>query len=213
MTKQEIFKHIITILRPETLRRQMEFDIVQAERIIKEKVQEVGLTFVGIGMYAVVVEHPNYPERVFKVTTSRWDGYREYAKYCIANKGKKFLPVIHSANEKGNFGWYELDKYYPILDPNGGYEAFVSIYVEDMYAYAHAGQYSDSVKDLEGRPEAIEIYKRAKEIADLYKNSFTLDIHTGNIMLSKDGEVIITDPLAADVRREIPVSEADPEFD
>lgn len=158
MTKQEIFKTLINILRPEEVRRNMEFDIVKAERTIFPQIRKAGLTVLGMGMYAVVVEHKDYPGRAFKVTTSRWDGFRTYAKYCIDNAGAAFIPVIHSANEQGNFGWYEMDKYYPIVRDCKGYDDFISIKGEDLYTYAHAGQYcgTDAVKD--GTPEQMAIY-------------------------------------------------------
>jgi hypothetical protein len=213
MTKNEIFKTLITILRPENVRRMMEFNINDAQEYIYPRVQAQGLTVLGMGMYAIVVEHSLYPGRAFKVTTSRWDGFRQYAQYCIENADKEYIPVIHSAQEKGNFAWYEMDKYYPIVMPCNGYEAFVSIKGEDMYSYAHAGQYSDSGEFPQGTDEQIAIYQLAREIANTFGKRFTLDIHTGNIMVDGNGDVFITDPLGGDLRREIPITEEDPIFD
>lgn len=213
MTKQEIYSTLIEILRPAKVRCAMEFEVDYATQLIKPKVEAAGLTMLGMGMYAVVVEHKNYPGRVFKVTTSRWDGFRTYAKYCQENKGTAYLPVIHSAQEQGNFGWYELDKCFSIVKPCTGYEAFVSIKGEEMYSYAHAGQYGDSDGVLHGTPEQIAIYELARTLKKEFGTRFTMDIHTGNIMVDLNGNVVITDPLGGDLRREIPVTEDDPVFD
>jgi len=213
MTKNDIFQSLINILRPEDVRRYMEYNIDLAQRTIYPQVEALGLTVLGMGMYAIVVEHKDYPGRAFKVTTSRWDGFRTYAKYCQANKGAPFIPNVYSINEQGNFGWYELDKYYPIVKPCNGYEAFVSIKGEEMYTYAHAGQYASSCGVLRGTPEQLAIYELAKSIADEFGKRFTTDIHTGNIMVDSNGDVFITDPLGGDLRREIPVTEDDPTFD
>ena len=213
MTKDEIFKSLIYILSPENVRRYMEYNIELAQRTIYPQVEALGLTVLGMGLYALVVEHKDYPGRAFKVTTSRWDGFRTYAKYCKDNEGTPYLPVIHSINEQEDFGWYELDKYYPIVKPGNGYEAFVSIRCEDMYTYAHAGQYTSSEGVLRGTPEQLAIYELAKSISDEFGKRFTTDIHTGNIMQDSNGEVFITDPLGGDLRREIPVTEEDPTFD
>lgn len=213
MTKQEIFQSLINILRPEDIRRYMEFNIDKAERAIFPQVKALDLTVLGMGMYAIVVEHKDYPGRAFKVTTSRWDGFRAYAKYCIKNKGAPFIPVIHSAQEQGNFGWYELDKYYTIVKPSNSYEDFVSVRSADLYAYAHAGQYSSNEGVLQGTPEQLAIYALTKNITEEFENRFTLDLHTGNIMVDLNGDMFITDPLGGDLRRSIPVTEEDPTFD
>ena len=213
MTKDEIFNSLTNILRPENVRRYMEYNIELAQRTIYPQVEALGLTVLGMGLYALVVEHKDYPGRAFKVTTSRWDGFRTYAKYCKANEGTPYLPVIHSINEQEDFGWYELDKYYPIVKSGNGYEAFVSIRCEDMYTYAHAGQYTSSEGVLRGTPEQLAIYELAKSISDEFGKRFTTDIHTGNIMQDSNGEVFITDPLGGDLLREIPVTEEDPTFD
>lgn len=212
MTKQDIFKTLIDILRPSKTRCAMEFDIPYAERVIFPQVKAAGLTLLGMGMYSVVVEHKNYHGRAFKVTTSRWDGFRAYAKYCIENAGTKFLPVIYSANEQGNFGWYEMDKYYPIIKQKNNYDDFVSTKIGDLYSYAHAGQYATSVNDMRGNSEEIAIATVAANIMKEFHGRFVPDIHSSNVMMDKDGNVFITDPLSCDVRREIPVTEEDPVF-
>lgn len=207
MTKDEIFKSLINILSPEDVRSYMEYNIDISNRIIYPQVEALGLKVLGMGMYALVVEHENYPGRAFKVTTSLLDGFRTYAKYCKENEGVPYLPVIHSINEQDNFGCYELDKYYPIVKPCNGYETFVSIKCEDMYTYAHAGQYASTEGILQGTPEQLAIYTLAKNIANEFGKRFTTDIHTGNIMVDSNGNVIITDPLGGDLNHEIPDTE------
>lgn len=211
MTKQDIFKTVINALRSEEVRCMMEYNINKATDAIVPVIEAAGLVFVGIGMYSVVVEHPKYPGRVFKVSTSRWDGFREYAKYCTDNSNKPFVPAIYSAEVKGNFAWYEMDKYFSIMKADES--DFVSNKADEMYSFANAGQYGSSLREeMDVQQDRMDIYNFAKELESAYGSRFTLDIHTGNIMMDVFGNFFITDPLAGDLRREIPVLEEDPVF-
>lgn len=227
MTQNEIFKTLINILRSEALRTDMEFKPASASTVIIEALRKTELKYVGVGMYSVVVEHDAHPGRVFKVSTSRWDGYREYAKYCIAHVGEPLIPIIYSAGEKGNFAWYELEKYYPVTKPEltrSGMVQFTTDIIRNMVKIVTDAQYSYGIDNnylkLNMKPVNIHprrhyedlknIHSTTQDILETFKHKFRFDLHWGNIMQTVDEKIIITDPLANDFRREIPVTEADP---
>ena len=233
MTSYEIFKTLINVLKSETIRTDMEFSTKNAQEAINSGLKNTGLTVLGIGMYSVVVEHEEHPGRVFKVSTSRWDGYRAYAKYCIEHAGEPLIPTVHSAMEQGNFAWYELEKYYPCAkwaQHGFGYCEFPTPKIGDIVNIIQHASYSIDMIDYQlknnmntrgmRKPkrdkylnEMREYVMIAKAIYDTFKDTHRLDVHRGNIMLTVDQKVIITDPLANDLRREIPITEADPDFE
>lgn len=230
MKANEIFKTLINILRSESLRTEMEFKPSSAKKQIITELSSTELKFVGAGIYSVVVEHDAHPGRVFKVSTSRWDGYREYAKYCIEHVGEPLIPIVYSAEEKGNFSWYELEKYYPVTKAKlskSGMVQYTTDAIRNMVKIASDAQYPYNIDDnylkLNTKPvgsyprtrkehlrELKEIYSTTKVILDTFRKRFTLDLHCGNIMQTVDEKIIITDPLAANAKREIPVTEPDP---
>lgn len=224
MERIEIYRLLINILRPEDLRRQMEFQPWDAKDEIKYCLEGKGLNILGIGMYSVVVEHPKYKERAFKVSTSRWDGYRAYAKFCTKHSGKPCIPNVYSANEQGNFAWYELDKYYPLVDDAGRIRSEVSNMFNVVYEEAYNSERikKSNIKDYCSfhRIDESNYESHLKDVADAIKamrlirkefeNRFDIDVHDENVMQDKAGNFFITDPLAGDQRRCIPVTEEDP---
>lgn len=230
MTKVNIFKTLINILRDEQLRTDMEFRPINASKTVQSALADTGLIFKGMGMYSVVVVHYAYPNRVFKVSTSRWDGFRVYAKYCMERQGTPLIPTIYSANEKGNFAWYEMDMYHPCTErdlTHGGIVKYRTDKIGDTVNVLKAAAESFGDPDyqlknnthtygmrkakreeyLQGIKDNLQI---AKRIYNAFKETHRLDVHRGNLMVNDDGEVIITDPFANDLRTEIPVLEADP---
>ena len=193
MLKSKIFSTLIKIVRPDNIRYLMEFTSCNDDNIIHQKVREYGLNVAGIGLYSVVVEHPDFPERVFKISTVPNDGFRAFAQYCKDNAGSKYLPVIHDFREHSKFAFYELDKLYPITLPTRG-EDFINLRLESMYSYAHAGLYASDDSALKGTDEEKEIYKRTMHIRSTFPN-YTPDLHTGNVMMNSKEEIFITDPL------------------
>lgn len=233
MKKSDIFKTLITVLKSENIRTNMEFNSKKAIEAIEVGLANSGLNILGIGMYSVVVEHDEHPARVFKVSTSRWDGYRAYAKYCIQHAGEPLIPIVYSAMEQGNFAWYELEKYYPCAEweTNGfGFCKFPTDKIRDIVNIIQHASYDIDLIDYQlknnmntrgmRKPkrdkylnEMREYAMIARAIYDNFKDTHRLDVHRGNIMITVDQMVIITDPLANDLRREIPITEADPDFE
>ena len=233
MNKSDIFKALITVLKSEQIRTDMEFKPDQAKLQINSSISKTGLTILGIGMYSVVVEHEAHPGRVFKVSTSRWDGYRAYAKYCIEHAGEPLIPNVYSAQEQGNFAWYELEKYYPCtlteLSSTGRVQHHNNK-IRDIVNMVQAATHGPSSCEYQLKHNTItrgmrkpkrdqylnelrEYMNHARKIYNTFEDTHRLDLHLGNIMITSEHEVVITDPLANDLRREIPVTEVDPEFE
>lgn len=230
MTRSDIFKTLINILRSETIRSDMEFKLVKATYDIKEALKNTTLTLMGVGMYSVVVEHPEYPGRVFKVSTSLRDGYRAYAKYCIEHAGEPLLPMVYSAQEHGIFSWYELEKYYPCTLPNLTRTGMVQYPIKKIRDIVQIIQYAsytigsiskDTIKTL-STTSNMRTYKKREYLEEMnlvstnatkiyrhFSQNYRLDVHRGNIMITVDNKVIITDPLSHDLREVIPETEQD----
>lgn len=231
MKQSDIFKTLINILRSETVRTDMEFKPEKAHAVISDALSRTELKLLGMGIYSVVVEHEAHPGRVFKVSTSRWDGYREYAKYCMKHVGEPLIPIVYSAKEQGNFAWYELEKYYPLTSltrtkkpdcPCNRIKDIVNVVQAASYSLCDIDYQLNNNMHTYGmrKPKREQYLKEMREyvrisrrIYDTFKSTHRLDTHSGNIMITVDNKVIITDPLANDLRREIPMTEKDPEFE
>lgn len=223
MKRSEIFKTLINLLNSDTIRYNMEFKSHKAYSEITEGLKNTGLVLLGIGMYSVVVEHKEHPGRVFKISTSRVDGYRAYAKYCMEHVGEPLIPTVYSAVEDGDLSWYEIEKYYsctlPVLSSAGTVQ-YPSDKVHDIINMIQHASYSTDMTEYQlkhntrtramRKPkrdqylnELREYIKNARSIYDTFKDSYRLDVHLGNIMLTADNQVIITDPLANDLCHEV----------
>lgn len=224
MNKSDIFKKLISVLNNEQIVSDMLFDSCIAEVVIKRELLNTGIKFLGMGMYSVVVEHEAHPGRVFKISTSSLDGYRAYAKYCMEHVGEPLIPNVYSAHEDGDFSWYELEKYYPCtlteLSSTGRVQ-YPTNMVRDIVYIVQAAEYGENGCEYHLKHNTMtrgmrkpkrdkylnelrEYINYARNIYNQFKGSYRLDLHLGNIMITSDNEVVITDPLANELRRDIP---------
>lgn len=192
----------------------------QSPAKIANLLNSTGLKFVGLGLFSVVFEHENYPGRVFKFSISEYDGYREYAKYCLKHQGEELIPTIYSTNGNGLYEWYELEKYYDVTKPELSRTGMVQFITPALGNAVKVLQYAvygrtterDNIKLLISTKgmskkqeqnhiaELMRVSMIAGDIYSLFKGKYNLDIHNGNIMRTLDNKIIMTDPIASIIR-------------
>lgn len=221
MTKSEIFKTVIRTVLNETVRVNTAFYEDKAEHAIKKYLHQTEIIVLGIGLYSIVVQHPEYPDRVFKVSTSRWDGFRAYAQYCIENEGNPFLPKIHSMNTQGDFSWYELDLLYDIalMDNSVSTELLEKQReqyncVEDIFLAREKIAYNLLSSDCKLNEYSVlqNLIETCMDIRNRYVSTYEMDMHEYNVMQTTNGQMVITDALAKNLRHEIPMPEENPDL-
>lgn len=179
------------------------------DTVFRGHLHNTGIEFVGSGLYSVVLAHPKFPGRVFKVSTSVMDGFRAFAKYCQENPEVPMLPTIHSINEVGDFVWYEMDRLYPIINTEDWYgESYLSEHLENVFdlielAYFSLGSAERQLyMDVHPVPYDIRlaVLKNAKAVLSRFNQTFHIDLHNENVMQDAEGNIFITDPIGCSVR-------------
>lgn len=205
MTKTDIFNTVIRAVLNETVRINMAFSSTAAEESIIEQLKPTELTVLGLGLYSIVVSHPNYPERAFKVSTSRWDGYREFAKFCLERQGYSFIPNIYSMEVQGDFSWYELDLLNQLdlsSEPSTNdviarqQEAFYI--AESVFEGDEAAAWLDIDSDTRCNNylDMQCLVELCNEIRSTYIGLYEVDFHDNNAMIDATGNFVLTDVLA-----------------
>ena len=172
---------------------------------LAERPKPKGWYYVGAGHFSLAVAHPSRPDYIFKICCRPNDGYPEYATWCVSkfNDGThvdlciphipfvhhslahvRIVPVqrlekIHS-NYTGNTKLYDGE----LFDQIGMIKWYLH-YCIGLMGYREWGESTISPK-MKATCEAI---------VQSFKGLDSVDIHSGNVMLNADGEMILTDPL------------------
>ncbi|MQW33587.1 hypothetical protein [Sinorhizobium meliloti] len=164
---------------------------------IVRNLKREGFKQLGRGVFAIALYHPSYPDLVIKVgqrnSHRKWcshlrDGFPAYVEFLrfTETKSKFALKVYHHRHVGAS---------------NGG--TYITV-AERCYsgrgckAQTRVTASGSVVRGLpwgtEGAdPAATRFLKRFK--ASGYTLGHTLDLHSGNVMLRRDGTPVITDPL------------------
>lgn len=162
----------------------------EASKRIASLLMTDGWTRVGSGHFALVVEHPDYPGRVFKVSHKPADSYLAYAMWARDNAGlSRHLPTIHNIVQTPDFVLYELDKLTPMSR-----EEYDREWLYDLVNVA----FGTSLR----RTGGIDVVKHrdvlalCERIGEYFQGVSTVDLHHENLMFDNDGTIIITDPVS-----------------
>lgn len=210
MKRNEIYQILYEIMKSPLVQRFMAFDPELADVTIKRCLEEKGLQYLGSGMYAAVAKHPAHPGKAFKISVSRFDGYREYAKFCLARQGDKHIPEIYHSYVAGDYSFYEMKEYRSIPEREDRIEEDLIEPRMRVITWGANGYLGCDDEDFEKYKSLLRV---VKNIRVMYKGRFSIDVHYGNVMLDENNEMIITDPIAGDIRREIEAEDSVPVFE
>ena len=177
----------------------------EAERIAGSK-----LRILGTGVDAHVYEHPEYRSRAIKVVDSGdrcWETWLEVSEH-VSGKARKHVPkVFSSAWMKGWGGrsihfMERLETTYKDASDSMRDKAYrrdpvafavlaghVPTMRSDMSAFKlHYGDDPGAGLDFHSHP--------MNELMDAVYAICTFDLHAGNIMLRRNGDLVVTDPVA-----------------
>lgn len=166
-----------------------------------ERVKALGFTRISSGHYAVVLAHPAFPDKVFKVCTYPDDKYHEFVKYCEGVRSKH-IPTIHAKYKGEHSAVYVLDYMRPLQLMNTEFDADeVRSRISrtlDKYWTQPGMHWSCVPRKVESSP----MYNRtlmaaARKVAKwVHKNRFSWDLHQGNMMYNPATKaMVITDPI------------------
>lgn len=152
----------------------------------ENKLRELGFPQIGSGIFSNVFAFPNNPDKAIKVGKDD-DAWPSYIKW---------------ATEKGYAG-----KFAPKVDSLKFRDGFYVAIMERLIATMREIVYEGGDNSYQNRLYQSEIISRggkAKDliefVTDLRDAGLTGDLHPGNVMVRKDGQIVVTDPVAYDNR-------------
>lgn len=161
---------------------------------LKIKAKDAGFNLLGNGHFSAAFKHELLPGRVIKVGFKKEDSGAAYVAFCRMHQGRVGIPnVYHVARHAGCYT-VVLDELEPCNRSDNhlhDYYADLAYYVveiDDVPAWNHK-------KDL-------AFIETCKMIRKFFYGIASFDMHSGNIMFTKDGKPVITDPVSFSADRD-----------
>lgn len=170
-----------------------------------------GWSYVGRGHFSLAVEHASRPDYIFKICCRTGDGYPEYATWCVSkfNDGTHVgLCIPHIPFVHRSLAHVRIVPVQRLREIRSGDTADTALDDGELiYAVDAIGA---CMRDMLGRNvcdgwDGWEVWEvcgvshkmqaTLKAIMQSFKGLSGVDIHSGNVMLNADGEMILTDPL------------------
>lgn len=149
-----------------------------AVALVRHVESKLGFTILGAGYYSMVFSHPSCPSKAIKLCVKReQDPSETYYTLCRA-KPSLHRPAVYDMQVSGNYMVAVIDKLKPM-----NYEA--------MQVYNNNLDWSERVNSK--HPAAIDL---RESIELLGPAGYYVDLHSHNVMMNKNGHVVITDPFS-----------------
>lgn len=162
---------------------------------LKIKAKDAGFNLLGNGHFSAAFKHEMLPGRVIKVGFKKEDSGAAYVAFCRMHQGRVGIPnVYHVARHAGCYT-VVLDE----LEPCQRRENDEHDYYADLAYYVVEGDC-----DPEHHANDLAFIETCQMIRKFFYGIASFDMHSGNIMFTKDGKPVITDPVSfsADKGRE-----------
>lgn len=163
---------------------------------LKTYASSVGFEFLGAGHFSAAFGHAMLPGRIIKVGFKKEDSGAAYAAWCRMNQGRVGVPVLHAVARHASCYTVVMDKLDELPSSRTDWTADnrtqFSVVRSQIYRIEHNGEI--------GHPVSTEYEMDLKQTADdiwhFFEGIASFDIHAGNVMLNKDGNMVITDPVS-----------------
>lgn len=161
---------------------------------LKIKAKDAGFNLLGNGHFSAAFKHELLPGKVIKVGFKKEDSGAAYVAFCRMHQGRVGIPnVYHVARHAGCYT-VVLDELEPCQrrenDEHDHYADLAYYFVE--CDFEPEGDYE---KDL-------AFIETCKMIRKFFHGIASFDMHSGNIMFTKDGKPVITDPVSFSADRD-----------
>lgn len=161
---------------------------------LKIKAKDAGFNLLGNGHFSAAFKHELLPGKVIKVGFKKEDSGAAYVAFCRMHQGRAGIPnVYHVARHAGCYT-VVLDELVPCQrrenDEHDHYANLAYYFVESDY------------EPEDQRKEDQQFIQTCKDIRKFFYGIASFDMHSGNIMFTKDGQPVITDPVSFSHDRE-----------
>jgi hypothetical protein len=164
---------------------------VRHQEVLPELIKffkEEGWSFSGSGFFSAVFVRKGL---ALKVGLKTEDSGATYAAWCRANQGRPAVPTIYAIEKFRRCYVVLMERCFPL------YKDIPSS--RDPRVHAECAMLTaviDGAEPVAGFPATLT----AKSIRAFFEGIATFDLHTGNVMLDRMGEVVITDPVSVSHR-------------
>lgn len=156
----------------------------------------VGFKFLGAGHFSAAFGHDMLPGRIIKVGFKKEDSGAAYAAWCRMNQGRVGVPVLHAVARHASCYTVVMDKLEELPHSRSDWSSDNRTQFSIVRSQIYRIEYSGEI----GYPVSTEYEMDLKQTADdiwrFFEGIASFDIHPGNVMLSKDGNMVITDPVS-----------------
>ncbi|AWD92623.1 serine-threonine kinase [Dickeya phage Ninurta] len=155
---------------------------------LKETARHAGFEFLGSGYFSAAFSNDALPGRVVKVGFKKEDSGAAYAAFCKAHQGLKGIPTVYAVQRHSHCYTVVLDhlKEFTIRDQTDEQESQYET-ISALVSYSGANYESEHYGPLADT---------CNKIREFFKGIASFDIHSGNVMIDKHGDLVITDPVS-----------------
>lgn len=161
---------------------------------LKIKAKDAGFNLLGNGHFSAAFKHELLPGRVIKVGFKKEDSGAAYVAFCRMHQGRVGIPnVYHVARHAGCYT-VVLDE----LEPCDRRENETHEHYADLANY-----FVETDEEPEEHHEKdLAFIETCQMIRKFFYGIASFDMHSGNIMFTKDGKPVITDPVSFSADRD-----------
>lgn len=161
---------------------------------MKIKAKDAGFNLLGNGHFSAAFKHELLPGRVIKVGFKKEDSGAAYVAFCRMHQGRVGIPnVYHVARHAGCYT-VVLDELEPC---NRRSNHLHDHYADLAYYFVECGYEPE-----EHHENDLPFIETCQMIRDFFCGIASFDMHSGNIMFTKDGKPVITDPVSFSADRD-----------
>ncbi|WPJ50613.1 protein kinase [Klebsiella phage RCIP0024] len=161
---------------------------------LKIKAKDAGFNLLGNGHFSAAFKHELLPGRVIKVGFKKEDSGAAYVAFCRMHQGRVGIPnVYHVARHAGCYT-VVLDE----LEPCQRRENDEHDHYADLAYYFVEGECDPEEYTEDDQP----FIETCQMIRKFFYGIASFDMHSGNIMFTKDGKPVITDPVSFSADRD-----------
>lgn len=164
---------------------------------LKIKAKDAGFNLLGNGHFSAAFKHDLLPGRVIKVGFKKEDSGAAYVAFCRMHQGRVGIPnVYHVARHAGCYT-VVLDELEPCKRSSN--------HLHDHYAdlaYYFVENSGAELGDIDGAEKDLPFVETCQMIHKFFYGIASFDMHSGNIMFTKDGKPVITDPVSFSADRD-----------
>lgn len=161
---------------------------------LKIKAKDAGFNLLGNGHFSAAFKHELLPGKVIKVGFKKEDSGAAYVAFCRMHQGRVGIPnVYHVARHAGCYT-VVLDELEPCKR-------------HDNETHEHYADLANYFVETDEEPEEhhekdLAFIETCQMIHKFFHGIASFDMHSGNIMFTKDGKPVITDPVSFSADRD-----------